>query len=74
MFSKLKKLNCLNLLKNLMKFFFEILSNSFNTHNQIKYVINLKKNQMFKFEFIYNMSQNEFAIIRKYFEIAQRKQ
>ena len=61
-------------IKNLIKIFFEILSNNFNTYNQVEHIINLKKKQLLKFEFIYNMSQNEFAIIQKYFENSQQKQ
>ena len=65
---KIKEFELFKFIKNLINVFFEILFDSFNTYNQIKYIINLKNEQMFKFEFIYNMSQNEFATIREYFK------
>ena len=53
---EIKKFELFAFIKNLIKIFFEILSNNFNTHNQVEHIINLKKKQLFKFEFIYNMS------------------
>ena len=61
-------------IKNLMNAFSEILSNSLNTYDQMKHVINLKNKQMPKFEPIYNMSQNELATIREYLKNTQQKQ
>ena len=41
---KIKKFELFKFIKNLIKVFFEIMLNSFNTYNQIKHIINLKKN------------------------------
>ena len=71
---KVEEPELLEFIKNLMNAFFEILSDSLNTHNQVKHAINLKNEQMPKFESIYNMSQDELAIIREYLENAQQKQ
>ena len=60
---KIEKSKLFEFIKNLINAFFEILFNSFNTYDQIKHTINLKNKQMSKFESIYNMSQNELAII-----------
>ena len=60
-------------INDLMKAFSKIASDSLNTHNQIEHSIDLVNDRILKSNSIYNMSQNEFAIIRKYLENAQRK-
>ena len=56
-----------------MKIFSKTLFDNFNTYNQIEHFIDFKKNKIFKSKSIYNMSQNEFATIREYFENTQKK-
>ena len=60
-------------INDLMKTFSKIVNDSLNTHNQIEHSIDLMNDKIFKSNSIYNMSQNELVIIRKYFENAQRK-
>ena len=60
-------------IKNLIKIFSKTLFDNFNTYNQIEYFIDFKKNKIFKSKSIYNMSQNELATIREYFENTQKK-
>ena len=67
---KIEEPELLESIKDLMNAFFEILSNSLNTHDQMEHAIDLKNGQMPKFESIYNMSQDELATIREYFESA----
>ena len=62
-----------NFINDLMKAFSKIASDSLNTHDQVEHLIDLVNDKIPKSSPIYNMSQNEFAIIRKYLESAQRK-
>ena len=67
---KIEESELFEFIKNLIDAFSEILSDSFNTYNQMKHAINLKNEQILKFGPIYNMSQNELATIQKYLESA----
>ena len=60
-------------INDLMKAFSKIANDSLNTHDQVEHFIDLVNDRIFKSGSIYNMSQNELATIRKYFESAQRK-
>ena len=60
-------------LQNLEEAFFEILSNSLNTHDQMKHFIDLIESKMSRVDLIYNMSQNELAAIREYLASALKK-
>jgi len=51
------------ILLDLKKVFSEILSDSLNMHDQMKHFIDLMKSKMSRIEFIYKMTQNEFAVI-----------
>ena len=70
---EIDKFELFNFINDLMKAFSKIANNNLNTYNQIEHSIDLINNKIFKSNSIYNMSQNELAIIRKYFKIAQRK-
>ncbi len=50
-------------IQDLKKVFSEILSDSLNMHDQMKHFIDLMKSKMSRIEFIYKMTQNEFAVI-----------
>jgi len=50
-------------IQDLKKVFSEIFSDSLNMHNQMKHFIDLIKNKMFRIEFIYKMTQDEFTVI-----------
>ena len=60
-------------INDLMKAFSKIASDNLNTHDQVEHSIDLVNDRILKSNSIYNMSQNELAIIRKYLESAQRK-
>ena len=60
-------------IKEIIDVFFKTLSNNLNTHDQIEHVIDLQSNKLSRREFIYNMSHDEFIVIRNYFENALTK-
>ena len=62
-----------DIIKKIIEIFFKTLSNNLNTHDQIEHVIDLQSNKKSRFEFIYNMSHDEFIVIRNYFENALTK-
>ena len=62
-----------DVIKKIIEIFFKTLSNNLNTHDQIEHVIDLQSNKKSRSEFIYNMSHNEFIVIRDYFENALTK-
>ena len=70
---KIDEFELFDSINDLMKAFSKIASDSLNTHNQVKHSIDLMNDKILKSSSIYNMSQNELAIIRKYLENAQRK-
>ena len=70
---EIDELELFDFINDLMKAFSEIANDSLNTHNQVKHSIDLMNDRISKSNSIYNMSQNELAIIRKYLENAQRK-
>ncbi len=51
-----KESKILFVIQDLKKVFSEILSDSLNTHDQMKHLINLMKNKMFCIESIYKMT------------------
>ena len=51
-----KELKILSAIQDFKKVFSEILSDSLNTHDQMKHLINLMKNKMFCIESIYKMT------------------
>jgi len=53
--------------------FSEILSDSLNTHDQMKHLIDLMKSKMSCIEFIYKMTWDELAVIRDYLNSALEK-
>jgi len=53
--------------------FSEILSDSLNTHDQMKHFIDLMKSKMSCIKFIYKMTQNELAVIWDYLNSALKK-
>ena len=57
-------------IKEIIDVFFKTFSNNLNTHDQIEHVIDLQSNKLFRRESIYNMSHDEFIVIRNYFENA----
>ena len=50
-------------IQDLKKVFSEILSDSLNMHDQMKYFINLMKSKMSCIESIYKITQDEFTAI-----------
>ena len=71
------QMNCndyiFDIIKKTIEIFFKTLSNNLNTYNQIEHIIDLQSNKKSRFEFIYNMSHDEFIVIRNYFENALTK-
>ena len=59
--------------KNLAQMFFEVLLNNLNTHDQVKYSINLVKEKTLRINCVYNMSQDEFAAFWNYIVNALKK-
>ena len=62
--------NIFKKIKKIIDVFFKTFSNNLNTHNQIEHIINLQSNKLLRYKFIYNMSHNEFIVIRNHFENA----
>jgi len=60
-------------IQDLKKVFSEILSDSLNTHDQIKHFIDLMKSKMSRIESIYKMTQDELAVIQDYLDSALKK-
>jgi len=60
-------------IQDLKKVFSEILSDSLNTHNQMKHFINLIKNKISCIKFIYKMTQDELTVIQDYLNSALEK-
>ena len=63
---QIKKFKISASIQNLTKMFFETLSNSLNTHDQVKYTIDFIDNQISRIKSYYNMSQDKLSIIREY--------
>ena len=53
--------------------FSEILSDSLNTHDQMKHLIDLRKNKMSCIEFIYKITWDELTVIQDYLDSALEK-
>ena len=62
-----------DVIKKVIEIFFKTLSNNLNTHDQVEHVIDLQSNKKSRFESIYNMSHDEFIVIRDDFENALTK-
>ena len=62
-----------DVIKKVVEVFFKTLSNNLNTHDQIEHAIDLQSDKKSRSEFIYNMSHDEFIVIRDYFENALTK-
>ncbi len=60
-------------IQDLKKVFSEILSDSLNMHDQMKYFINLMKSKMSCIESIYKITQDEFTAIWDYLNSALKK-
>ena len=60
-------------IQDLKKVFSEILSDSLNTHDQVKHFIDLVKGKMPRIEPIYRMTRDELAAIRDYLDSALEK-
>jgi len=60
-------------IQDFKKVFSEILSDSLNTHDQMKHFIDLMKNKMSCIESIYKMTWDELAAIRDYLDSALKK-
>jgi len=60
-------------IQDFRKVFSEILSDSLNTHDQMKHFIDLMKNKMSCIESIYKMTQDELVAIRDYLNSALEK-
>ena len=63
---QIEESNVSKFFKNLAQMFFEVLSNSLNTHNQVEYSINFVKEKMSRIDCVYNMSQDELVAFRNY--------
>jgi len=68
-----KELKILSAIQDFKKVFSEILSDSLNTHDQMKHFIDLMKSKMFCIESIYKMTWNKFVAIRDYLNSALKK-
>ncbi len=60
-------------IQDFKKVFSEILSDSLNTHDQMKHFIDLMKSKMFCIESIYKMIWNELAVIWNYLDSTLKK-
>ncbi len=60
-------------IQDFKKVFSEILSDSLNTHDQMKHLIDLMKSKMSCIEFIYKMTWDELAVIQNYLDSALKK-
>ena len=70
---QIKKFEISASIQNLMKMFFETLSNSLNTHNQVEYAIDFIDNQISRMKSCYNIFQDELSAIREYLFITLKK-
>ncbi len=68
-----KKSKILFAIQDFKKVFSKILSDSLNTHDQIKHLIDLMKNKIFCIKFIYKMTWDELAVIRDYLNSMLKK-
>ncbi len=68
-----KESEILSAFQDLKKVFSEILSDSLNTHDQMKHFIDLMKDKMSCIESIYKMTRDELAAIRNYLDSALEK-
>jgi len=68
-----KELEIFFAIQDFKKVFSEILSNSLNTHNQMKHFINLMKSKMSCIESIYKMTWNKLAVIQDYLDSMLKK-
>ena len=60
-------------LRNLAQMFFEMLSNNFNTHDQVEHSIDLVNEKTLRIGYVYNMSQDELVALRNYIADALNK-
>ena len=63
---QIEKSNVLKFFKNFAQMFFEVLSNSLNTHDQIEHSIDFMKEKTSRIDCVYNMLQDEFVALRNY--------
>jgi len=70
---QVKESEILSAIQDLKKVFSEILSNSLNTHDQMKHFIDLMKSKMSCIKSIYKMTQDELAVIQDYLDSALKK-
>ena len=68
-----KESEILSAIQDLKKVFSEILSDSLNTHDQVKHLIDLMKSKMSRIESIYKMTRDELAVIQNYLDSALEK-
>jgi len=68
-----KESKILSAIQDLKKVFSEILSDSLNTHDQMKHLIDLMKSKMSRIESIYKMTRDELAVIRDYLDSVLEK-
>ena len=69
-----KNIEIFKQLKNLSEIFSKKLFYQLNAHEKMKHLINFINNKTSRLNSIYNMSQNEFAVIRNYLNDVLKKQ